>query len=114
MPQQPDEAGGAHEVTSANETSRARLGQDVPEYYADSTRLTLSPYTFGIEFGVLAFPPPGEVAANEIVPMVRVRMSPQLAYAMRQLLDSNIAAYEDQIGKIALPTQFAAGPGGPS
>lgn len=84
------------------------LQSSVPEYYVDASRFTLNPFSLGIEFGVLAFPSTGTSSTSEVTPLVRVRMSPQHAYAMRELLSNNIAAYEEQIGKINLPNQFVS------
>lgn len=84
---------------------------DVPDVFADSVRFAMSPYAFTMEFGLQPLPDVGVFPVEGPTAVARVRVSPQLAYAMRELLTSNIEAYEQQIGKITLPTAFIFGAG---
>jgi hypothetical protein len=82
---------------------------DAPEFFADGVRFTLGAYSIGIEFSVADFPPPGPATVSPLRTVARVRVSPQLAYAMRHLLNNQIDSYEEQVGKIDLPPKFYGG-----
>lgn len=71
-----------------------------PEYYADSVRTGISPFTVSLTFGVQS--DADQSVANQCV----VRMSPQHAYVLAKVLTQNIESYEEQIGKIELPDQL--------
>lgn len=92
----------------------------VPEFYTDSARMAGNAFTISLEFGVQMnaveggpMPPPSK--RNVIV-----RMSPQHALALRDMLVKNLAKYEEMIGQaIPYPTVdegaigvLAAGRGG--
>jgi hypothetical protein len=82
--------------------------EDVPEFYADTLNMTFGPFGFGLEFGVLPFPDFGatRVSATTPVPpnpVVRVRVSPQFAQAIKTLLVNNIGIYESIFGEIKIP-----------
>lgn len=72
-------------------------GSDTPEYYSDSVRISVTPYSFILDFGV-STESPGEQKR-----MATVRMSPQHAWVLNRALGKHIAEYEASIGSIRLP-----------
>jgi hypothetical protein len=83
---------------------------DVPEYYADSLNMTLGGYGFGLEFGVIPFPDFGAGTAQPAPPtparpVVRLRVSPQMAKAIKNLLINNVGVYESIFGEIRIPDE---------
>ena len=80
--------------------------EGVPEFYVDSARMAGNAFTIVLEMGIQMI---GEVdAASQ--PSTRktvvVRMSPQHAVALRDLLVRNLAKYEEQLGQaIPMPKQ---------
>lgn len=78
--------------------------ENVPDYYANSVKFAVAPFDFMLEFGVGRAPSKPGVAAVD--PVARIRISPQLAYALSKILAANVALYESQVGKIALPDQY--------
>lgn len=88
----------------------ASNGDDVPEYYADSLNMTLGAYGFGLEFGVLPFPDFGAGSDQSAPPaparpVVRLRVSPQMAQAIKNLLINNMGVYESVFGEIKIPDE---------
>lgn len=80
---------------------------DVPEYYADSLNMAFGPYGFGLEFGLIPFPdfnagPAVLASQTPAKAVVRVRISPQLAQAIKALLVNNMSVYESVFGEIKL------------
>jgi hypothetical protein len=73
-----------------------------PEFFADGVDIALNPYGVALTFNVTR----GE---RKIARVVTVRMSPQLALVMTQLLKKNLRAYEDKVGKIQLPSELYDG-----
>jgi len=71
-----------------------------PEYYSDAVQVGVSPYGVTLSFG-LQTNSPGDAKAVAVV-----RMSPQHALVMYQVLKSNLRAYEQQVGTIALPDRL--------
>ena len=72
-------------------------GSDASEYYSDSVRISVTPYSFILVFG-LSTESPGEQK-----PMATVRMSPQHAWVLNRALAKHIAEYEANIGPVRLP-----------
>lgn len=72
-------------------------GSDTPEYYSDSVRISVTPYSFILDFG-LSTESPGEQKR-----MATLRMSPQHAWVLNRALTKHIAEYEASIGPIRLP-----------
>lgn len=75
----------------------------VPDYYTDSVLFEISVYGVTIEFGQTRKPPPNFMGPLPHTPKVRIHMSPQHAKIMAKMFAKNMAEYEDQVGKIALP-----------
>lgn len=72
---------------------------DAPaEYYADATRVSAGPYGFMFHFGLTS-----DSAAGDAQTAAIVRMSPQHALVMYQILKKHLREYEKQIGRIDLP-----------
>lgn len=75
---------------------------DWPEYFADSVQFEANPYSVNLIFGINR----GEQPNTN---MVSVRMSPQHALVMTQLLRKNLKEYEAKVGKIQLPDAMYEG-----
>jgi len=74
------------------------------EVYSDSLRMGVSPYGLMFEFGLQATTgDPGDTKTQAIV-----RMSPQHAFVMCQILRNNLREYQNQVGKITLPAALLA------
>jgi hypothetical protein len=69
---------------------------DYPEMFADSAEIQINPYGVNLVFGVTH----GEQPTKRVV---GVRMSPQHALVLTQLLRKNLKTYETKVGKIELP-----------
>ena len=70
---------------------------DYPEVYSDSVELTMSVYGLNLIFAVVDKDP------KNPRPVASVRMSPQHAWVLCQVLRKNLRTYEDEIAKINLP-----------
>ena len=77
---------------------------DYPEYFSDGLSIELNPYSVNLIFGITH----GEQPAKNIA---SVRMSPQHAYVMTQILRKHLREYEDKVGKIQLPDKLLDGLG---
>ncbi len=78
----------------------------VPDLYTDSVGFEATVYGFTIHIAQLVSAPPGYEGKAPSRLVARVHMSPQHAKVMALLFMKNIAAYEDQLGKIELPEQL--------
>lgn len=77
--------------------------EEVPEFYVDSLKFGVGPYSFVLELGSQGV---ADTQASEKPPTKRlalVRMSPQHALVMSKLLQKNVAKYQEVFGKINLP-----------
>lgn len=76
---------------------------DIPEYYSDSFRFTVTPYGINFTFGTnVAHPSPGKLtpAKDELI----LRMSLEQSKVMAMLLRRNLKKYESENGlEISLP-----------
>ncbi len=70
-----------------------------PDVYADSTNITTGIYGTLLRFGVTT----GVPGSDEVIPVVNVRMSPQHAFVLCQLLKKQLRQYQEQIGAITIP-----------
>lgn len=75
-------------------------GSDASDVYADSVRISVTPYSFILDFG-LSTESPGEQKG-----VVTVRMSPQHAWVLNRALSKHIAEYEASIGPARLPEEM--------
>ncbi|MBX7158896.1 MAG: DUF3467 domain-containing protein [Acidimicrobiia bacterium] len=75
-------------------------GSAVPEYYTDSVRISVTPYSFVLDFG-LSTESPGEQKN-----VATVRMSPHHAWVLTRALAKHVAEYESSIGSVRLPDEI--------
>jgi Protein of unknown function (DUF3467) len=68
-----------------------------PEFYADAVRINLTPYGVRLDYGLTTDSP------NDSRAVATVRMSPQHAVVMYQMLKKSLRLFEEQVGKINLP-----------
>ena len=73
----------------------------VPTYYASGFAMTTSPWDFTLQFSLRE----GE-SPKDVRPVANVILSPQHAYVVARLLQRAVDAYEQQVGKIALPPRL--------
>jgi len=72
-----------------------------PEAYANNTEVSYTIYDFLMRFALID---------NEgKKPVVNMRLSPQHAKVLAMILNSNVEAYEKQLGEIVLPKREADG-----
>jgi hypothetical protein len=79
----------------------------IPDIYADSARFDLTAYGVTLEFGQTR-PAPGPGHQPSHIPQMRVSMSPQHAKVVALLLRKTLQAYEQQVGRLALPPELLA------
>jgi hypothetical protein len=77
--------------------------------YANSVQVRMSVWDFYLVFGTMHRDSQEEV---QIENFQGIYLSPQQAKALRNVLDHNLAQYEQTFGQLALEPQFAP-PGGP-
>jgi hypothetical protein len=70
------------------------------DFYSNSLNIQVGAYDMTLTFGVSTEPgkPPRQ--------LVRVRMSPQHALVMAKMMEKNMLAYRENIGKINLPPRL--------
>lgn len=78
----------------------------IPDVYSDSARFDISVYGVTLEFGQTQKPRPNTAGPAPHIPKIRINMSPQHAKVLAKLFVKNMMAYENQIGKIALPAEL--------
>jgi hypothetical protein len=82
----------------SRETNFFTVGNELPEFYVDSARMAANFFTIILEFGVQSMaeqpgsPPP-------VTPLLTLRMSPQHAVALSNLLQKNLANFEQMLGQ---------------
>jgi hypothetical protein len=77
--------------------------------YANSVQVRMSVWDFYLVFGTMHRDSQEEVQIDNFQ---GIYLSPQQAKALRNVLDHNLAQYEQTFGQLALEPQFAP-PGGP-
>ncbi len=75
------------------------LPEDTPEQYVNSSYISAHLYDFLFEFG-LTYPD------GRTITTLKVRMSPQHAWVMSQILTRTLDTYIEKVGKIELPHEF--------
>lgn len=75
-------------------------GSDASDFYTDSVRISVTPYSFILDFG-LSTESPGEQKR-----VATVRMSPQHAWVLNRALGKHLAEYEANIGPARLPEEM--------
>ncbi len=81
----------------------ANLLLNVPDMYTNNVRITASVFEIAFDFWLNTQMPDG---ASVIRPVVRVRMSPQQAVALKVLLDKYLKRYGEQFQEIFLPDEM--------
>jgi hypothetical protein len=71
-----------------------------PEFYSDSASVGLNPFGVVITFGLITDSPGSQ--RTQVV----VRMSPQHALALTQVLRNHLRKYQEQVGPIPLPAEM--------
>jgi hypothetical protein len=83
------------------------FGDDsTPEFYVDSVRFGVGAYGIVFDLGVQGIQ---DTPMSELPPVRRVaivRMSPQHALIFSKLLQKNLRAYQEKVGRIELPRQI--------
>jgi len=82
---------------------------DYRNSYANSVQVRMSVWDFFLVFGTMHRDSQEEV---QIENFQGIYLSPQQAKALRNVLDHNLAQYEQTFGQLALEPQFGP-PGGP-
>ena len=76
------------------------LTNNVSELYANNLRLAVSVHDFTFNFGLTGVDRDGAEIAKDIV---TIKVSPQFAKVIAEILQNNISKYESKIGEIHLP-----------
>lgn len=96
----------------ARDTFGKSILPDIPDFYADRLRLTVTVFGVNISFG-LGNPHPSEANPDDVLDVletVRVRMSLEHAKLMTMLLKKQIKEYERRNDtQVALPRQVIEG-----
>ena len=91
------------------QTVTVTKAEDYRNSYANSVQVRMSVWDFYLVFGTMRRDSPDEV---QIENFQGIYLSPQQAKALRNVLDHNLAQYEQTFGQLALEPQFGP-PGGP-
>ncbi|MFZ5629150.1 MAG: DUF3467 domain-containing protein [Spirochaetota bacterium] len=70
--------------------------QAIPEFYANTVQVNVNP--FEVELSAMLVS-----SKNELKGALNLRLSPQTAAALAKILTEQMAAYEQQFGKIPMP-----------
>ena len=97
---------GGYQRELCMETFLPPTPQEVPDIYADSTRIWINLFGFTFEMGIQGIPNAPGSEPPPIKTLMRIRMSPQHAYVFMKVLRKNIDAYRDKIGPIIIPDQI--------
>lgn len=79
---------------------RGEQEKDIPDFYINSVKIIGSLYEFMFTFGLKSDPD------KDPQSVVTIRMSPQHAKVMANLLIKNVNSYEKDIGNIMLPDKL--------
>lgn len=86
------------------ESPRGSELRDSRDLYADGVNLLIGPFGFVLDFTLSVVPDPIGLETNETPQLLaRIRMSPQLALALRDILNGNLSLYTEQIGPLGIP-----------
>ena len=99
---QPKQPAEQHTVT-------VKKAEDYRNSYANSVQVRMSVWDFHLVFGTMHRDSQEEVQVENFQ---GIYLSPQQAKALRNVLDHNLAQYEQTFGQLALEPQFVA-PDGP-
>ena len=72
-----------------------QVESDIPEIYTNSVKTSISIYEIMLQLGL--------ESEGRIKPICNVRMSPQHAKMLSEVLTRSVAEYEKKIGTIPLP-----------
>ncbi len=72
-----------------------QTGAEIPEIYTNSVKTNISIYEIMLQLGL--------ESEGKIKPICNVRMSPQHAKKLAEVLSRSVTEYEKKIGKIPLP-----------
>lgn len=76
------------------------FGPEPPDVYADNVGIKAGLYGFNFDFGV------GDMSNDGAKRVAVVRMSPQHAFVLCQILRKHLKAYEAEVGPISLPDKL--------
>ena len=71
--------------------------ESIPDIYVNIVEVFTRIYDVQINFGIKSSP------GDELEDLVVIRMSPQHALALSQVLDRSMKAYQEKVGKMNLP-----------
>lgn len=71
-------------------------GQQIPEFYSNTVAINYSPYEFELQHILVD-------SKGQMKGAINVRLSPQTAKSLLQVLAHQIAGYEEVLGEIVLP-----------
>ena len=91
------------------QTVTVKRTEDYRNSYANSVQVRMSVWDFYLVFGTMHRDSQEEVQVENFQ---GIYLSPQQAKALRNVLDHNLAQYEQTFGQLALEPQFVA-PDGP-
>lgn len=69
-------------------------------FYANDIQVQTSPWDMRLVFGELGDPIPGPIPTLRVIQLGELRMSPQFAKKMVQVMNAQLEAYERNFGKI--------------
>ena len=88
-----------NEIKDKNLPPYIVVSDDVKEIYVNSSSIAAGIYDFLIDFG-LAYPD------GHISTLVRLRMSPQHAWVLAQILTRTVSEYIEKAGAFEFPEEF--------
>ena len=97
-------SGDQVQIVRANVEREVVVSPDFVSLYANDTQFQTSPWDFRLIFGVIDAVPTNENHTVVVKQTGEVRMSPQHAKKITQLLLEQLAGYEKRFGPIPQPT----------
>ncbi len=97
---QPDQS---EEIVRANINRQIELSTSHVSLYANDTQIQITPWDFRFMFGVVEDPPNAERRTVLIKQLAEIRMSPQHAKIVAQVLMRQVQNYERVVGQIPTP-----------
>jgi hypothetical protein len=91
------------EVVRANVNRETFLSSGFTSLYANDTQIQISPWDFRLMFGVISEAPSLNNLTYRIEMVGEVRMSPQHAKRVAEILERQLKLYEESIGPIPTP-----------
>lgn len=101
-----DESSPEDEIVRGNVRRRVERSASFVSVYSNDVQLQTSPWDMRLTFGTMQVNPDAEDGPTaHVLEVAEVRLSPQLAKRVAEILAQQIAAYESRMGTIPQPSE---------